>query len=101
MGGIEPTHPKDYTGLVAVRMSQTTRPLLPCHSTPGRSVYFLISLLLRSFFSLLDVLYNLSLQKKLDQLPAVDIQHAPAKLPSKLHMFAYVDFFGTVTVQCA
>ena len=43
----------------------------------------------------------LTLQKKLDQLPAVDIQHAPAKLPSKLHMFAYVDFFGTVTVQCA
>ena len=35
-----------------------------------------------------------SLQKKLDQLPAVDIQHAPAKLPSKLHMFAYVDFLA-------
>ena len=32
----------------------------------------------------------LPLQKKLDQLPAVDIHHAPAKLPSKLHMFAYV-----------
>ena len=34
------------------------------------------------------------LQKKLDQLPAVDIQHAPAKLPSKLHIFAYVDFLA-------
>ena len=58
--------------------------------------------------------YPLTLQKKLDQLPAVDIQHAPAKLPSKLHMFAYVDFLAqwlcsvhsdcavwTVTVQCA
>ena len=32
--------------------------------------------------------------KKLDQLPAVDIQHARAKLPSKLHMFAYVDFLA-------
>ena len=35
-----------------------------------------------------------TLQKKLDQLPAVDIQHAPAKLPSKLHIFAYVDFLA-------
>ena len=35
-----------------------------------------------------------ALQEKLDQLPAVDIQHAPAKLPSKLHMFAYVDFLA-------
>ena len=36
----------------------------------------------------------ITLQKKLDQLPAVDIQHAPAKLPSKLHIFAYVDFLA-------
>jgi len=27
-------------------------------------------------------------------LPAVDIQHSPAKLPSKLHMFAYGDFLA-------
>ena len=33
-------------------------------------------------------------QKKLDQLPAVDIQHAPDKLPSKLHIFAYIDFLA-------
>ncbi|KNZ50129.1 hypothetical protein VP01_4583g1 [Puccinia sorghi] len=31
------------------------------------------------------------LQEKLDQLPAVDMQHTPANLPSKLHIFAYVD----------
>ncbi|KNZ55611.1 hypothetical protein VP01_2631g1 [Puccinia sorghi] len=33
----------------------------------------------------------LSLQKKHDQLHAVDMQHAPAKLPFKLHIFAYVE----------
>ncbi|KNZ62430.1 hypothetical protein VP01_1270g1 [Puccinia sorghi] len=33
-----------------------------------------------------------TLQKKIGQLPAVDMQHAPAKLPSKLPMFAYVEF---------
>ncbi|KNZ46016.1 hypothetical protein VP01_761g2 [Puccinia sorghi] len=33
----------------------------------------------------------LHFQKKLDPLPAVDMQHAPAKLPSKLHLFACVD----------
>ncbi|KNZ61653.1 hypothetical protein VP01_1373g1 [Puccinia sorghi] len=32
-----------------------------------------------------------TLQNKLTQLPAVDIQHAPAKPTSKLHLFAYVD----------
>ncbi|KNZ55326.1 hypothetical protein VP01_270g1 [Puccinia sorghi] len=32
-----------------------------------------------------------ALQEKLDQLPAVDMQHVPAKPPSKLNMFAYVD----------
>ncbi|KNZ53624.1 hypothetical protein VP01_3182g1 [Puccinia sorghi] len=32
-----------------------------------------------------------SLQKKLAQLPVVDMWHAPAKLPSKLHLFACVD----------
>ncbi|KNZ43719.1 hypothetical protein VP01_993g4 [Puccinia sorghi] len=31
-----------------------------------------------------------SLQKELAQMPAVDIQHAPAKLSSKLHLFACV-----------
>ncbi|KNZ52485.1 hypothetical protein VP01_3559g1 [Puccinia sorghi] len=31
------------------------------------------------------------LQKKLTQLPAVDKRHDPAKLPSKLHLFACVD----------
>ncbi|KNZ45219.1 hypothetical protein VP01_8373g1, partial [Puccinia sorghi] len=36
------------------------------------------------------LLLILALQKKLDQLPAVDMQHASAKLPFKLHMFAYV-----------
>ena len=35
-----------------------------------------------------------SLQKKLSQLPAVDMQHAPAKLPSKLHLSAYVDLLA-------
>ncbi|KNZ53313.1 hypothetical protein VP01_3281g1 [Puccinia sorghi] len=41
-----------------------------------------------------------SLQKKLTQLPAVNMQHASAKLPSKLHLFAYVDFsVCTVTVH--
>ncbi|KNZ45043.1 hypothetical protein VP01_853g2 [Puccinia sorghi] len=34
-----------------------------------------------------------SLKEKNGQLPAADMQHAPAKLPSKLHMFAYLDFF--------
>ncbi|KNZ51660.1 hypothetical protein VP01_386g4 [Puccinia sorghi] len=29
--------------------------------------------------------------KKIAQLPAVDMQHSPAKLTSKLHKFAYVD----------
>ncbi|KNZ51346.1 uncharacterized protein VP01_3992g3 [Puccinia sorghi] len=37
--------------------------------------------------------------KKLAQLPAVDMQNAPAKLSSKLHLFAYVDVFCTVTVH--
>ncbi|KNZ52264.1 hypothetical protein VP01_362g6 [Puccinia sorghi] len=37
---------------------------------------------------------NLSLQKKLDQLHAVDMQHFPAKLPFKLHLFAYVEFLA-------
>ena len=41
-----------------------------------------------------EKLESTALQKKLDQLPAVEIQHAPAKLPSKLHMFAYVDFLA-------
>ncbi|KNZ49958.1 putative signal peptide protein [Puccinia sorghi] len=35
-----------------------------------------------------------SLQNKLAQLPAVDMQHAPAKLSSKLHPFACVDFLA-------
>ena len=35
-----------------------------------------------------------SLQKKLSQLPAVDMQHAPAKLPSKLPLSAYVDLLA-------
>ncbi|KNZ57501.1 hypothetical protein VP01_2140g2 [Puccinia sorghi] len=34
---------------------------------------------------------NWHCKKKLAQLPAVDMQDAPAKLPSKLHMFSYVD----------
>ncbi|KNZ56329.1 hypothetical protein VP01_2432g1 [Puccinia sorghi] len=29
--------------------------------------------------------------KQLAQLPAVDMQHAPANLPSKIHIFSYVD----------
>ncbi|KNZ43645.1 hypothetical protein VP01_9g3 [Puccinia sorghi] len=33
-------------------------------------------------------------KKKLDQLHAVDIQNPPAKLPFKLHMFAYVEFLA-------
>ncbi|KNZ63336.1 hypothetical protein VP01_1157g1 [Puccinia sorghi] len=37
-----------------------------------------------------------TLQKKLDQLHAVDMQHAPAKLTSKLHMLS-CRTFGTVT----
>ncbi|KNZ61516.1 hypothetical protein VP01_138g2 [Puccinia sorghi] len=35
--------------------------------------------------------YHLQPQKNPAQLPAVDMQHAPAKLPSKLHLFACVD----------
>ncbi|KNZ49208.1 hypothetical protein VP01_514g3 [Puccinia sorghi] len=34
---------------------------------------------------------NHHFKKKLAQLPEVDIQEAPARLPYKLHMFAYVD----------
>ncbi|KNZ62533.1 hypothetical protein VP01_1258g2 [Puccinia sorghi] len=46
-----------------------------------------------------------TLQKKLSQLPAVDMQDSPSKLPSKLNMFAYLDFLAhdwavfTVTLQ--
>ncbi|KNZ58384.1 hypothetical protein VP01_1939g1 [Puccinia sorghi] len=39
--------------------------------------------------------------KKLSQLPAVDMQHSPEKLPSKLNIFSYVDAlaqkFGVTT----
>ncbi|KNZ62899.1 hypothetical protein VP01_1209g1 [Puccinia sorghi] len=35
-----------------------------------------------------------TMQKIISQLPAVDMQHAPAYLPSKLHMFADVDFLA-------
>ena len=35
-----------------------------------------------------------TLQKKLNPLPAVDMHHDPAKLPSKLHLSAYVDFLA-------
>ena len=47
-------------------------------------------------YSLIQVAYPSSNEhcKKIDQLPAVDMQHAPAKLPSKLHLFAYVDFLA-------
>ena len=38
--------------------------------------------------------HHTTLQKKLSQLPAVDMQHAPAKLPSKLHLSAYVDLLA-------
>ncbi|KNZ57898.1 hypothetical protein VP01_2043g1 [Puccinia sorghi] len=34
---------------------------------------------------------TITAKKKLAQLPAVDMQHATAKLPSKLHLFACVD----------
>ena len=34
----------------------------------------------------------LALENKLAQLPVVDVKHAPAKLPSKLHLFAFVNF---------
>ena len=37
---------------------------------------------------------NDTLQKKLSQLPAVEMQNAPAKLPSKLHLSAYVDLLA-------
>ena len=40
------------------------------------------------------------LQKKISQLPAVDMQHAPAKLPSKLHLSAYVDFWYSHCAAC-
>ena len=43
--------------------------------------------------------------KKIDHLPAVEIQHSPAKLPSKLHIFAFVDFWAqslcSVKSDCA
>ncbi|KNZ46162.1 hypothetical protein VP01_74g5 [Puccinia sorghi] len=37
-------------------------------------------------WGLIPILIPLPLQKKLAQLPAVDMQHAPAKLPSKIHL---------------
>ena len=37
------------------------------------------------------VFSSIALQEKLSQLPAVDMQHAPVKLPSKLNLSAYVD----------
>ncbi|KNZ58021.1 hypothetical protein VP01_2013g2 [Puccinia sorghi] len=45
-----------------------------------------------------------ALKKILAQLPAVNMQHAPVKLPSKLQLFAYLDYlaqslFCTVTVH--
>ncbi|KNZ57969.1 hypothetical protein VP01_2028g1 [Puccinia sorghi] len=40
---------------------------------------------------LLSAIDEHALQKKLAQLPAVDMWHAPAKLSSKLHLFACVD----------
>ncbi|KNZ61953.1 hypothetical protein VP01_132g6 [Puccinia sorghi] len=45
---------------------------------------FSISQIIITFFN--------PLKKELNQLPAVDMQHAAAKLPSKLHLFACVDF---------
>ena len=44
----------------------------------------------------MEVLFALQLhcKKKLSQLPAVDMQHAPAKLPSKLHLSVYVDLLA-------
>ncbi|KNZ54116.1 hypothetical protein VP01_303g4 [Puccinia sorghi] len=41
--------------------------------------------------NLLKFCVLLALPNKLAQLPAVDMQNAPAKLPSKVHMFAYLD----------
>ncbi|KNZ48574.1 hypothetical protein VP01_555g2 [Puccinia sorghi] len=42
---------------------------------------------------------------KLTSLPAVDMQHTPAKVPSKLHLFAYVDILaqslGSLHSDCA
>ncbi|KNZ59642.1 putative signal peptide protein [Puccinia sorghi] len=50
---------------------------------------------LMSWWGLSDgIIAQLPLQKKLSQLPAVDMQHAPAKLPSKLHLFAYAVFLA-------
>ncbi|KNZ54777.1 hypothetical protein VP01_2857g5 [Puccinia sorghi] len=42
-----------------------------------------------------------SLKKKLAQLPAVEMQHAPAKLPSKLHIFYSSTFpFNSKLFNC-
>ncbi|KNZ60711.1 hypothetical protein VP01_1512g2 [Puccinia sorghi] len=48
----------------------------------------------------LGILLADKLQKKLAQLPAVDMQHAPAKLSSKLHLFAYVDVVQSGQLMC-
>ncbi|KNZ52761.1 hypothetical protein VP01_3457g1 [Puccinia sorghi] len=67
---------------------------------PKQITIFINLWLLKSFKLIYDEYANrliqvsqkpLSLQKKLSQLPGVDMQHAPAKLPSKLHLFSYVD----------
>ncbi|KNZ53287.1 hypothetical protein VP01_328g4 [Puccinia sorghi] len=41
---------------------------------------------------------HLSLQERLAQLPAVDVQHASAKLTSKLDQFAYVDVLQQLNI---
>ncbi|KNZ47527.1 hypothetical protein VP01_632g2 [Puccinia sorghi] len=46
---------------------------------------------LKIFRALGTLIQKLTLQKKLSQLPTVDMQHAPAKLSSKLHLFECVD----------
>ncbi|KNZ50251.1 hypothetical protein VP01_4527g1, partial [Puccinia sorghi] len=40
---------------------------------------------------------SLHCKERLDELPAVDMQHAPAKLPSKLHLMRLSKIFGEKT----
>ena len=40
-------------------------------------------------------------KQRLSELPAVDMQHAPAKLPFKLDLFKYADFLEPAHSDCA
>ncbi|KNZ46714.1 hypothetical protein VP01_700g4 [Puccinia sorghi] len=55
------------------------------------SVIFLFYIQSINYIYIYIFIYLCHCKKKLAQLPAVDMQHAPANLSSKLHQFAYLD----------